>query len=213
MLLKPCLVAMLAFAHCPLLAGEADEPASLTLEALASGFGPARPRRGGQMAALTLRIKGDAVRVDFRGDRGDSGYLLFDNRTRKGWFVAEGDGFALPMAQTGFEALLVDPAQPCARMQARCERSQGDIVAGIAAEGWRYYNAGGRGPDGTSQGRFWIDPASGLMLAYRGEVSGQPNRREMRGLSLSRAPLTDSVFHLSDRIPVLDAARRGGDRH
>lgn len=213
MYLKPVFIATLAFASCPVFAaGDGGEPPSLTLDALASGFGPAQPRHGGQMAAITLRIKGDAVRVDFRGDRGDSGYLLFDNRTRKGWFVAEGDGFALPMTQTGFEALLVDPSEPCARIQARCERTQGETIAGIAAEGWRYHNAGGRGPDGTSQGTFWMDPASGLMLAYRGQVAGQQNRREMRGLSLSRAPLADSVFHLSDRIPVLDATRGSSGR-
>lgn len=199
-----CFVALLSIAMPARCADAAAPPQSITLEAIASGFGAVRPRSDGQMAVLTLRTKGDAMRIDFRGDRGDDGSLLLDRRSGQGWFVAGGDGFAIPMAKTGFEALLVDPAAPCERMQARCERAPGDTVAGIAAEGWRYRHASGRGPDGTSHGTLWIDPVSGLVLSYRGEVTGQSNRREMRGLALSRAPIADDVFALSDRVPVLD---------
>lgn len=173
------------------------EPASITVEAGGSGS-------FGRDATLVLRAKGDALRVDMPGGggRGGGGRLLVDASDGSAWLVAPGGEVALPVARTGFEALRVDPARPCVRMQARCEPAAGDVVAGVPVDGWRYRHAGGRGPDGTSSGTLWVDRESGTVLAYRGEVAGRADRREMRARTVSRLPIDDAAF-----LPPSDPAR------
>ena len=180
----------------------ADEAGSVTIEASGHGLGGVRASGSGG-PALTLRLKGERMRVDL----GREGSVLIDLHGGAAWLLAPDGTAAIPVARTGFEALRVDPASPCRVMQARCERAPADIVAGVAADGWHYRDASGRGPDGTSRGTLWIDPASGLVLAFHGEVPGRADRRAMRALTLTRTPIDDAL-----RQPPGAAALRAGSR-
>lgn len=187
----------------PAVAAEAD--ASITFEATTRGLSGA-----GANARITVRARGDGLRVDLHGapGRGDQGSLVVDPDSGGAFLLSPDGGTAIPLAKTGFEALRVDPDAPCARMQADCERAPGDIVAGLPVEGWHYDDADGRGPDGTSRGTLWLDRASGMVLAFRGEVTGRAGRREMRATTVSRAALDMAVFLPPDATAAATPAPR-----
>lgn len=167
---------------------------SATVHGVATAMGPVTDGKDGKVP-LTIRIRDDATRIDFTGPRGEEAYLLAVAGGEQRWLVHRATGMALPIPGTA-TPLRVDPADPCAMMRARCERGEGEVIAGTVVQGWRYRHAGGRGPDGTERGTLWIDPASGLVLGYRGQLAGQSGQREMRALSVSRQPLDPGQFDL-----------------
>lgn len=203
------LVAALCAASPPV---AAEEPVfSATVHALATATGPVTGGSAAKMP-LTIRIRGDATRIDFTGPGGEEAYLLSLAGGQQRWLVNKATEVALPIPGTA-TSLRVDPADPCAAMQASCERGRGEVIAGTVVQGWRYRNAGGRGPDGTERGTLWVDPVSGLVLGYRGQLSGRPEYREMRALSVSRRPIETAWFDLPRTLQQLsgDARERSDD--
>lgn len=195
------IVALLGASSLPL---AAQEPVfSATVHGVATAMGPVTDGQERKMP-LTIRIRDDATRIDFIGQRGEEAYLLAVAGGQQRWLVHRATGMAFPIPGSA-TPLRVDPADPCATMRARCERGEGEVIAGTVVQGWRYRHAGGRGPDGTERGTLWIDPASGLVLGYRGELAGQSGEREMRALSVSRQPLDPGQFDLP-RTPQAKSA-------
>lgn len=140
----------------------------------------------------TAFLHGQRLRVDFAGPRGERGALLFDGATGRGWLVHLDGGVALPLdanAVRGFASLRVDMADPCAGLAPRCEPAPARFVAGRSRPGYRFRDAGGRGPGGLSDGAFWVDGDLGIVLAY--EPGGRTGRD---------APAMEAEFLLVDEI-------------
>lgn len=185
----------------------AEEPLfSATVHALATAIGPVTDSRTAKMP-LTICMRGDATRIDFTGPRGEEAYLLSLAGSQRRWLVNTASELALPIPGTT-TPLRVDPADPCAAMQASCERGRGDVIAGTLVQGWRYRNTGGRGPDGTERGTLWVDPVTGLVLGYRGQLSGWPEYREMRALSVSLQPIGPAPFDLPRTLQQVSSDAR-----
>lgn len=155
----------------------------------------------GRARAVTIRIRGKMTRIDTSGLDGSDAHLLAVAGEHRRWLVSEGDKVAVPVASDGFR-MRVDPAAPCAQMQAACRRTGGDVVAGRVVQGWGYRDADGRGPGNTDQGEFWVDPPTGLVLAYRGgRDDGVTATRAFRAVSVSLDPLPEALFRLPDERP------------
>lgn len=165
----------------------------VTLYALATGIGPVRGT--GAAMPLTIRLHGTRVRIDFDGPRGEDGYLLSHGDSRA-WLVNERADVALPIHSTARTMFRADPTAPCAQIGARCEPGQHEVIAGQLVQAWRYRDADGRGPDGTESGTLWVEPRSGLVLAFRGRVAGRDQVKELRVTSMSRDALDASLFDL-----------------
>ncbi|MGQ4660752.1 hypothetical protein [Lysobacter sp. F6437] len=179
-----------------------DEPA-LRMQAVMTGANPFRPRGEPAEFPVTVYLKGDAVRVDFAGPDGERGMLLHDAATGKGWLVSLEQGLAVPVGSAGFHELQVEPHDPCADLGLRCQPMGERFVGGVLATGWRYRNAGARGPGGTSDGDFWVDP-EGVILAYRGRTHDRDEVRALRAASVTHDPLPDVLFELPETIAVPD---------
>lgn len=176
-------------------AGSAEEPVfSATVHAVATNVGQVS-NGVPEPVALRIDLRGDANRLNFTGPGGEDAYLLSLAEGRQRWLVNATTGMALPLPPDRMRFRL-DPANPCAGLQARCERSAGAVIAGTVVQGWRYRDADGQGPDGTDRGMLWIDPSTGLLLGYRGELAGRSGAREMRAVSISLAPVEPSRFEL-----------------
>lgn len=202
------LVAWLALAS-PAMAEELllapPEPA-VQMQAVMVGANPFRPQGEPTEFPVTVYLQGDALRVDFAGPNGERGMLLHDAATRKGWLVSLEEGLAVPIGSAGFHELLVDPQDPCADLGLRCQPMGERFVADTLVTGWRYRNADGRGPGGTSDGNFWIDPAHGVILAYRGHTRDRERIHELRAVSAAYDPLPDVLFKLPETIAIPDDA-------
>lgn len=154
---------------------------------------------------VTVYLKGEASRVDFKGPAGERGMLL-DTGGGKRWLVAVDQGAALPVPGGGLGSLWLDPEAPCQEMKGRCEPTRRRYLAGVNAEGWRYRGAEGTGPAGTSDGKFWIDPGHGLVLGWEGYKRGRDEAYRFQADQFSREPLPDVLFQLPE-----SAALPGGD--
>lgn len=197
-------LAMFALAAVPLWArGEASEA---TLRALVSGFGPVQERNDAGMLPVVIRMKGDAVRVDFQGPRGTDGYLLWLGKDGGNWLVSTTGRTALPMPGQP-QLLRYDPESPCARLGGVCERVDVETVAGRPALAWRYRRAAGRGPDGTDEGTLWLDSRTGMLLGFRGRVAGRNGLRQMRVVSVDYGPVEEHWFELPRPIDTLYEGR------
>lgn len=179
------------------------EPA-VQMQAVMVGANPFRPQGSPSEFPVTVYLQGDAVRVDFTGPNGERGLLLHDSESQRGWLVSLEEGVALPIGAAGFHDLWVDPQAPCADMGVRCQPMGERFVAGALASGWRYRNADGRGPGGTSDGDFWIDPSHGVILAYRGHMRDRDKVHELRAESVAYGPLPAVLFELPKTIAVPD---------
>lgn len=197
-------IAAVAAAQGPDTDASPDEPA-LRMQAVMTGANPFRPRDESAEFPVTVYLKGDAARVDFAGPDGERGMLLHDAATGKGWMVSLEQGLAVPIGSAGFHELRVDPNDPCAALRLRCQPMGERFVGGTLAIGWRYRNAGARGPGGTSNGDFWVDPEHGVILAYRGQTRDR-DVHALRAVSVTHDPLPDVLFELPETIAVPDDA-------
>lgn len=146
---------------------------------------------------VTVYLKGKASRVDFEGPAGERGMLL-DPAEGERWLVALEQGAALPVPGGGLGALQRDPADPCRDMKGHCEPTKRRFVAGINAAGWLYRGAAGTGPAGTSDGKFWIDPDQGLVLAWEGRKRGRGETYRFQADRVSIDALPDVIFQLPE---------------
>ena len=184
-------------------AANAAAPA-VQMQAVMVGPNPFRPQGNSTEFPVTVYMQGEAVRVDFNGPNGERGLLLHDAASQNGWLVSLDEGRALPIGEAGFHDLRVDPRAPCQNIGVRCQPAGERFVAGVLASGWRYRNADGRGPGGTSNGDFWIDPVHGAVLAYRGRMRDRAKVREWRVKSVAYDPLPAVLFELPRTIAVPD---------
>lgn len=157
---------------------------------------------------VTVRMQGAATRVDFAGPRGERGLMLHDGSGGPGWLMDLDQGQALPLDRDEFRALLADPAQPCAHLRVRCQPTGPRHLGGQVLGGWRYRNAEGRGPGGTSDGDFWLDATHGLIVAYRGTKRGRHEVHELRATAVEHGPIPEVLFQLPHDIPLPGADRQ-----
>lgn len=181
--------------------------ADVTLHARATGIGPVR---GNQPMPITVRLSESRLRIDFDIPRGGDGYLLADTAADQAWLISVSGDVALPVPAPAWTGFRLDPEAPCAAMGARCEPGAMDVVANTLVRRWRYRNADGRGPDGTDNGTLWVDPRSGLLLAFRGRLAGRDDTRGYDVLSVEQGELDDALFTLPRTIEQLEAT---GDGH
>lgn len=147
---------------------------------------------------VTLHLKPGASRVDFNQRGAEGIYMLIDEQTRQGWLV-DGDGeSAVPLQARGFAELWVDPEAPCEQFGVRCRPVPSRMIAGVRAEGWRYLDAGRRGPGGTARGEFWVDRAHGLIVGYEGYRAGRSRAYKMRAMSITPVEDAAKLFELPE---------------
>lgn len=175
-----------------------------TMKVMANSLNPYSTDGDGPMLPATLYFRGNASRIDFTGPHGQRGVMVHDAATNNGWLIDLRQSIALPINSPGFRDLTVDPQQPCAHLPARCEPGRSRFIAGQPIQGWRYSNARGRGPGGTSDGIFWSDPEHGVVLAYRGTKRGWDKTYEMHALSISYGNVPEALFELPEVVTVVD---------
>ena len=180
----------------------------VTLHARATGIGPVR---GDAVMPMTVRLSGDRLRIDFEVSRGQDGYLLADTAADQAWLVSVSGDVALPVPAPAWTALRLDPDAPCADMGARCEPGAVDVIANHLVRTWRYRHADGRGPDGTDNGTLWVDPRTGLLLAFRGRLAGREAIRGYEVVAVEAGPLDPGLFELPRTIEQLEDT--AGARH
>lgn len=186
-----------------------------TMKVVANGLNPYASPGEAPMLPATLHFRGAQSRIDFTGPDGQRGVLVHDAASNTGWLLDVRQGIALPIKSPGFRGLKVDPQHPCAHLDVRCKPGRSRFIAGQAVRGWRYRDAGGHGPGGTSDGVFWADPAHGVVLAYRGTKRGWDQVYEMRALSVSYADVPKTLFKLPKFVTVVDdghARQRSADQ-
>ncbi|MBB1088725.1 hypothetical protein H4F99_09505 [Lysobacter sp. SG-8] len=132
-----------------------------------------------------------------------------DAETGSGWLISLGENIAVPLQAPVLGQLVVDPGQPCQHMRVQCRPSGRRYLAGRIVEGWRYRDAHGRGPAGTSDGEVWVDPEQGAVLAYSGRRRGWDRTYGMEASTITYGALPDALFTLPESvsIPEGDAGR------
>ncbi|WP_052101310.1 hypothetical protein [Novilysobacter arseniciresistens] len=187
------------------------------LHARAAGIGPVR---GDATMPMTVRMSGSRLRIDFSIPGGDDGYLLADTAGNRAWLVSVDGDVALPVPSPAWAHFRLDPDAPCAHMGARCEAGAVDVIANRLVRRWRYRGADGRGPDGTDNGTLWVDPRSGLLMAFRGRLAGRDDVRGYEVFAVEHGALEASLFELPRTLEQIDAAnaphtsrRPGGTSH
>ncbi|MCF7223591.1 hypothetical protein [Marilutibacter chinensis] len=154
---------------------------------------------------VTLHLKPGMSRVDFNQRGAEGIYMLIDEQARQGWLIDAGQSAARPLQARGFAELRVDPRQPCENFGVRCRPIPSKVIAGVRAKGWRYLDAGQRGPGGTARGEFWVDEARGLILGYQGYRSGRSRACRMQVMSVAAVEDAASLFELPDAAEGSDA--------
>lgn len=165
--------------------------------------------------AAELSVRGSRSRLSFQGARGERGVLLHDAESGEAWLLGLDRASALPVGTGLFTALRVAPEAPCTRLPRGCRPVDAKVVAGGMRRGWRYRGADGQGPGGTSEGDFWIDDQTGVVLAYRGRSGGMRRDTAMVAAAVVYQPVSDAAFELPsvDRAaPRDDASRRADPR-
>ncbi|QDH71584.1 hypothetical protein [Marilutibacter alkalisoli] len=183
-------------------------PTAFTLHATMVGDNPYHGGYDTTPYPVTLYARGKSTRVDFTGPADERGMLLHEADTRSGWLVSLNEGIAIPLDAPGLGELVVEPERPCQRMQARCQPAGNRYVAGRVVKGWRYRNADGRGPAGTSSGELWVDPEHGVILAYSGKKQGWDRRYEMEAMAVTYGPLSELLFELPESVAVPNEGER-----
>lgn len=170
----------------------ADMP-DVKVQALLSGTGTHSVSNPDGMAAETIWLKGDRVRVDFDAGQGRRGRILRDGRGHA-WLFMSTSGRALPARHISIGAITrLDPARPCWGLGFACASTADRVIAGRPAQGWRYRHAGQSGPGGTDSGEFWIDAEYGVLLAYKGKDVGERNHL-MEATAIEFQPLPAATF-------------------
>ncbi|MHB1057445.1 MAG: hypothetical protein ACYC0F_06150 [Rhodanobacter sp.] len=182
-----------------LLAWAAMAPAAelpdVKIEAVVQGGAGARD---GGVAAETVWIKGERVRVDFDAGKGRRGRILRGGG--HAWLLMSTSSRALPADHVRIGAITrLDPQRPCWDLGFACSPAENRRVAGRLANGWRYRHAGRDGPGGTDNGVFWIDAQYGLLLAFQAQDLGlKPHRMEATAVHFAK--LSDDAFALPESI-------------
>lgn len=181
----------------------------VTLHAEARGIGPVRDN---EILPLTIRLSGPHLRIDFQSKSGEDGYLLADTTAdaRQAWLVSRSGDVALPVPAPGWTSLRLDPEAPCADMAARCEPESVDVVANRLVRKWRYRDADGRGPDGTDTGTLWVDPHTGLLLAFKGRLAGRSDVRGYRVTAVEHTRVSPDLFELPRTLDQVEGDVRNG---
>lgn len=181
-----------------------DAPVSFSMRATMVDANPFIASGRNESFPIVLHRQDDRTRVDFRGPRGQRGMLLHDARSGNAWLISLDEAAALPISNPGFDNLVVDPQDPCAHMRVRCDATPSRFVAGRTVRGWRYRGAQGRGPGGTSEGRFWVEAEHGVVVAYSGRKRGLDKKYEMEATSISFGELPEALFQPPREIPLPD---------
>ncbi|MGF6418587.1 hypothetical protein ABH900_002070 [Stenotrophomonas sp. AN71] len=181
-----------------------SEPPQARLLARAYGLGTLGPRAAGDDVEVEIRLRGPAIRIDFRGSNAPDAWLTTQGQRGRAWLVSESGNYTLPVADAS-GPYWYDPAAPCQTIGGRCSPAPGEFILGRLAAGWRYDNA--HGPDGTTSGTLWIDTRTGLLLGYRGRTG---NRRSERGLRVTDVSFGDVPASLFD--PPAGLRRRNQDQ-
>lgn len=191
--------------------GAGPDPATpaFTMQAFMIGANPFYAGEHGAPFPVTLYMQGDSTRMDFSGPSGQRGVMLHDGAAGKGLLISLDDGIVVPMESPGLADLLVDPEDPCAFSGYRCRPVEPRTVAGKSMPGWRYRGADGRGPGGTSEGEFWIDPSRGVVVAYRGLRDGWDRPYELHAISITYGQLPAAIFD-APQVVELDAGDTPG---
>lgn len=161
------------------------------------------------VAAETVWLKGDRVRVDFDAGQGRRGRILRDGHGHAWLFMSTSDR-ALPARNVKIGAITrLDLAQPCWELGFACAQVDDRTIAGRLAHGWRYRHAGQSGPGGTDSGVFWIDAQYGLLLAFKGKDAGEHARR-METVAVDFQTIPAAAFAAPEGIrqEINDADRR-----
>lgn len=181
----------------------------VTIEAVLVGSGLGHQLGGDDVAAETIRIKGDSLRVDFDAGEGRRGRIL-----RKGsghaWLLMTTSHRALPADHVPIASMArLDPTRPCWEPDLSCEKVDGRQVAGRQARGWRYRHAEQGGPGGTDSGVFWVDAQYGFLLSYKGkDLTGKTRRMEATSIQFAKLPDEDFGFPESVRTDIENADAR-----
>lgn len=146
----------------------------------------------------TVRLHGDAIRIEFDDGPDAGSYLLNTGTFGRGWIVNPAGNYRLPIADASGPYWL-DPQQPCAHIGGRCSPAHGEFIAGRLARGWRYERAD-RGPDGTTRGTLWVDTQTGLLLGYRGSAGNGGRERTLRVTAVGFEPQPRELFELPGEL-------------
>ncbi|HKR76464.1 MAG TPA: hypothetical protein VJR95_07335 [Rhodanobacter sp.] len=203
-LLASCVVAGVLAS--PVRAGDMPD---VKVQAVLSGIGTGGTANPDGVAAETIWLKGDRVRVDFDAGQGRRGRILRDGHGHAWLFMSTSDR-ALPARNVKIGAITqLDPVQPCWELGFACEKVDDRIIAGRLAHGWRYRHAEQSGPGGTDSGVFWIDAQYGLLLAFEGKDVGEHARRmETTALDFQAIPATTFEAPEGVRQEIDEADRR-----
>lgn len=170
-----------------------DAPRSVVLEAQLAGDNPFQPGSAEPFPAR-IYLQGERSRIDLTGPAGERVMLLRDGSTGIAWLVSLDEGAAMPSDARGLGQLFVDPVEPCAHLRVRCVPAGSRFIAGEPAEGWKYRDARGRGPGGTSDGTLWVRPGEGLVVGYTGTRTDRGDRFSMDVHAVWSGPLPQALF-------------------
>lgn len=186
----------------------ADTP-DVKIEAVLIGSGLGNQLSGDDVAAETIRIKGDSLRVDFDAGEGKRGRILRKNAGHA-WLLMSTSHRALPADHVPIASMTrLDPKRPCWEPNLSCEKVDDRQVAGRQAQGWRYRHAEQRGPGGTDSGVFWVDVQYGFLLSYKGkDLTGKARRMEATSIQFAKLPVEDFAFPESVRTDIEKADAR-----
>lgn len=177
----------------------ASDTPDVVIEAALIGSGLGRQLAGHDVAAETVRLKGNHMRVDFDAGEGRRGRIL-RNGSGHAWLFMSTSSRALPADHVAIASMSrLDPDRPCWEPDLSCEKIEDRQVAGRQAHGWRYRHAGQNGPGGTDSGAFWIGAQYGFVLSYDGkDLTGK--RRRMEATSVRFGTLSDDEFAFPESV-------------
>lgn len=149
---------------------------------------------------MTTWLSGDRVRVDFDGGADLRGRILRDKE--HAWLIRPGSHQAIPAGGVAIGRVTkLDPQRPCWDLGFPCQELERRIIAGRQATGWRYRHAERSGPHGTDQGEFWIDAATGVLLAFDARDLAEHHYR-MQTVSFEQVSLDDEVFAVPKSVTL-----------
>ncbi|WP_201313998.1 hypothetical protein [Dyella sp. EPa41] len=160
--------------------------------------------REGSMV-LTTWLSGDKVRVDFDAGPDMRGRILRDKD--HAWLIRPNSHQAIPAGGVAIGRVTkLDPKRPCWDLGFPCQELEGKTIAGRPATGWRYRHAERGGPHGTDQGEFWIDAATGVVLAFDARDLAE-HRYRMQTVSFEQVGVDDAVFAIPGSVSVPSGQR------
>ncbi len=192
-------VAIGILAACTLIPALAAEPPDVKIDAVLEGSGIGGAANPDGVAAQTIWIKGNKVRIDFDAGEGRRGRILRGG-SGHAWLLMSTSHRALPADNVKLGAITrLDPQQPCQDLPFYCESVETRDIAGRQAQGWRYRHAGQAGPDGTDSGAFWIDAEYGLLLSFKAkDLGGRQHRMETTAIHFGDLP--QETFDLPESL-------------